>query len=59
MTTKKYASKKEHKYMTQHDKVSASGAKLRKRADKHRLDGSTPGGVVSEYFRAKNSRVII
>lgn len=35
-----------------------SQAKMKKAASKHRLDHSNPGGVVSEFFRQKRSRVL-
>ena len=34
-----------------------AGTKFAKAAKKHRADHSNPGGVVSAYFRAKNSKV--
>ena len=36
----------------------AAGAKLKKRMKKHRADHSNPGGIISEYFRQKNSKVL-
>ncbi len=32
-------------------------AKIIKACKKHRCDHSNPGGIVSEYFRQKNSRI--
>ena len=58
MTTKRYASDKEHRWQTRFEPVNESGTKMKKRAKKHRLDSSNPGGVVSEYFRAKNSKIM-
>ena len=34
------------------------GTKLARRASKHRADHSNPGGIISEYFRQKNSKVL-
>ena len=34
-----------------------AGLKLFRRGQKHRADHSNPGGVVSDYFRQRNSKV--
>jgi hypothetical protein len=33
-------------------------SKIAKAASRHRADHSKPGGVVSEYFRQKRSRIL-
>lgn len=57
MTTKRYYSNKEQRYQTQFEKVCPVGKKILKAMSKHRADHSNPGGVVSEYFRQKRSKI--
>lgn len=40
------------------DSKKPAGSKLKRAAAKHRADHSNPGGVVSDFFREKNTRLI-